>query len=910
MAVHAGASARLQSGVGEATVARFSEGYWQQVQSNYAVQPSMHTYRLTADDSSTRIQGLFASVFSGPHANGASIIGNLGAVPVAANIGQARGELALDLGATGTGGPAGLLSVTLPSPPINHPGLLNGVGMDTGRLETARQQTRMGMPQLAFFSSEEVNNAPAPESPTSAAISRVLYTGHERDDHFASSIGLRQPYQSDVNQQPGCHAQSLPRDATRPPQQQQQMLQRHVQWAQQSFAADLEAGRQQFFGEDYFYVGLDERGRAVWDGAAGAREAGGDGAGRGRRRAIPRGTHAHTDMPRGVATAAQGRRRRRDDAFAEDDEAAYRMRTVQRGGHADDADTVEEENAVDGYNDGGRYRQAVPASRGARTWQRRRGYSEDYGAGADLTGESDDGEGSAAAAIPAQGQYTVATNRAPTKIETSLIRANVCAPTSIRRIQLLKEVSAAQANSADTSAIRSRVAWIGVSFVPRLRKFRSYYFHPDIKKTIGCGSYLTAYDAAKARQIAILELGPLIRTRISQDFIPDAADAEAVAVMSGNPDEIRKYRPPVSLAHAAVATGRGASITGKQRFGKSTVSTRGSTPDVAGSMGFGMGMGDCEMSGMDERNLFPSAYASSHAQMDAWAEQSTSAAAGGPQDGNETREQRSATAADGNWLNLIGVAFAPELHMYRSFYSHPKNRQDIHCGTYETAYDAAKARQIAILLLEPRIASHIPQDFVPDPSDPDAASMYSNNMEQIRVLADRVISDAADLAVFTDGLADYGAAEDSAAGDDGGHEGIKEKPDSTAGDPGRSRFGRRVGSWKDRTDDVSKASVPGRPRPGKYSDADNNPAISQELEQRQDHAGQRMHGNVLVADVPAADGPLSSMTAPASADQMQALMRVLGVGIMSAPAAMAPEGNAQYMHRINPIRPADAAPQS
>jgi hypothetical protein len=105
-------------------------------------------------------------------------------------------------------------------------------------------------------------------------------------------------------------------------------------------------------------------------------------------------------------------------------------------------------------------------------------------------------------------------------------------PTSVHRVRALQEQSRdVLLNSANPSeAIRARTSWIGVSYVPRLKKYRSFIFHPVYRKTIGCGTHPTAYDAAKARHKIISSLPMDIRAHISQDFVPDPLDPDVSTI--------------------------------------------------------------------------------------------------------------------------------------------------------------------------------------------------------------------------------------------------------------------------------------------------------------------------------------------------------------------------------------------
>ncbi len=107
-------------------------------------------------------------------------------------------------------------------------------------------------------------------------------------------------------------------------------------------------------------------------------------------------------------------------------------------------------------------------------------------------------------------------------------RLSALPPTSVHRVRVLQEQSrqASQAENA-SEVIRNRTNWIGVSYVPRLRKYRSFIFHPVYRKTIGCGTHMTAYEAAKARHVAVAKLPHEVQAHISQDFVFDPRDDDA-----------------------------------------------------------------------------------------------------------------------------------------------------------------------------------------------------------------------------------------------------------------------------------------------------------------------------------------------------------------------------------------------
>jgi hypothetical protein len=67
--------------------------------------------------------------------------------------------------------------------------------------------------------------------------------------------------------------------------------------------------------------------------------------------------------------------------------------------------------------------------------------------------------------------------------------------------------------------------YTGVSYVARLHKWRSCFFSPLEKKTVGTGSHATAYEAARARHERILHDIPVaLRSRVTDDFVYTAAD--------------------------------------------------------------------------------------------------------------------------------------------------------------------------------------------------------------------------------------------------------------------------------------------------------------------------------------------------------------------------------------------------
>jgi hypothetical protein len=74
--------------------------------------------------------------------------------------------------------------------------------------------------------------------------------------------------------------------------------------------------------------------------------------------------------------------------------------------------------------------------------------------------------------------------------------------------------------------------WIGVSLNPKSDKYRSFIFHPVLKKTINFGSYDTAYDAAKARFFELQKMSPEISRRIGSDFVPDVNDYNTIRKLS------------------------------------------------------------------------------------------------------------------------------------------------------------------------------------------------------------------------------------------------------------------------------------------------------------------------------------------------------------------------------------------
>jgi len=98
-------------------------------------------------------------------------------------------------------------------------------------------------------------------------------------------------------------------------------------------------------------------------------------------------------------------------------------------------------------------------------------------------------------------------------------------------VAALKLISATQAEEAASQSaeqvsarLRARTSWIGVSFVPRLQKYRSFVFHPTLQKTCSCGSYGTAYEAARARHRFIRALDAAVAAKLSDDFVYDPMD--------------------------------------------------------------------------------------------------------------------------------------------------------------------------------------------------------------------------------------------------------------------------------------------------------------------------------------------------------------------------------------------------
>ena len=124
-------------------------------------------------------------------------------------------------------------------------------------------------------------------------------------------------------------------------------------------------------------------------------------------------------------------------------------------------------------------------------------------------------------------------------------------PTSVHRVRALQDQTRAVLESSTNAsdAIRSRANWIGVSWVGRLRKYRSFIFHPVLRKTLSCGTFATAYEAAKARHAAIAVLPEDVRLHISQDFVFDPLDSDAARLPPSTFGEM-----PAAAATAA-ATG-------------------------------------------------------------------------------------------------------------------------------------------------------------------------------------------------------------------------------------------------------------------------------------------------------------------------------------------------------------------
>jgi len=113
------------------------------------------------------------------------------------------------------------------------------------------------------------------------------------------------------------------------------------------------------------------------------------------------------------------------------------------------------------------------------------------------------------------------------------LRAGVNAtlpPTSSRRVSALQNLTRSLEGvpvERQSQLIRSRATWIGVSYVARLGKHRSFIFHPTDKKTVSCGTFATAYEAAKARHRLIASLPPTIAAHLSDDFTYDPLDPDA-----------------------------------------------------------------------------------------------------------------------------------------------------------------------------------------------------------------------------------------------------------------------------------------------------------------------------------------------------------------------------------------------
>lgn len=63
-----------------------------------------------------------------------------------------------------------------------------------------------------------------------------------------------------------------------------------------------------------------------------------------------------------------------------------------------------------------------------------------------------------------------------------------------------------------------RKTYIGVTYVERLKKYRSCFFSPIESKTIGTGTWPSPYEAARARHEKVAELPPEMRVRVSDDF--------------------------------------------------------------------------------------------------------------------------------------------------------------------------------------------------------------------------------------------------------------------------------------------------------------------------------------------------------------------------------------------------------
>lgn len=77
------------------------------------------------------------------------------------------------------------------------------------------------------------------------------------------------------------------------------------------------------------------------------------------------------------------------------------------------------------------------------------------------------------------------------------------------------------------TAHRPRDSTFLLSLLTNLHPCR-YLIHPNVQKTIGCGSFKTAYEAARSRYFKLQQLPPHVRSRVTCNFEFDAATEEAV----------------------------------------------------------------------------------------------------------------------------------------------------------------------------------------------------------------------------------------------------------------------------------------------------------------------------------------------------------------------------------------------